>query len=74
MAPTGSTAVELVVPIVATTAIGRTPAARSSAIAASSASTRSWYRSSVGIRRSPDRPRPRVMHALSIDECASADA
>ena len=44
------------------------------AIAASSASGRSSKRSFVGIRTSDARPRPRVMHAFSIEEWASSDA
>ena len=63
-----------VVPIVATIAIGRKPAARSAAIDAASAPGSISNRSFAGIRTSDARPRPRVMHAFSIDECASVEA
>ena len=74
IAATGSTEVDDVVPTVATIAIGWRPAARSAAIAASSASGRSSNRSFVGMRTSDARPSPRVMHALSIEEWASSEA
>jgi hypothetical protein len=70
----GSIAVEAVVPTVATTAVGTRPAARSSAMAASSSSGRSAKSSSVGIRRRPARPMPRVMQAFSTLLWASAEA
>ena len=74
IAATGSTDVDDVVPSVATTAIGSRPASRSAAIAARSASGSSSKRSFVGIRTSASRPSPSVMHAFSIELCASADA
>jgi hypothetical protein len=66
--------VEDVVPTVATMAIGRRPAARSDAIASPSRSARISNRSLVGMRTRDARPRPRVMHALSIEEWASCEA
>ena len=73
-AETGSTEVDDVVPIVATTAIGRSPAARSAAIAAASWPGISSNRSLTGIRTSDARPRPSVMQAFSTELCASAEA
>jgi hypothetical protein len=66
--------VEPVVPIVETIAAGRSPPARSSATAAARDGTSIRNSSSTGMRRSPCLPMPSVMHAFSIDECASADA
>ena len=60
--------------MVATIAMGVRPAARSAAIAASSASVRIAYASSVGILRNELRPRPSVMQAFSMLLCASSDA
>jgi hypothetical protein len=70
----GSADVDAVVPSVATIAIGRCPAAMSAVIAASSASTSIRYASSVGTWTSASRPSPSVMHALSIELCASDEA
>jgi hypothetical protein len=74
IAATGSTEVDDVVPTVATIAIGRRPAARSETIAVSSAAGSSSKRSFVAIRTSDWPPRPKVMHALSIEEWASCEA
>ena len=74
MASTGSTLVVDVVPSVATTAMGRTPAATSSSIASRSASTLIRNSSSVGMGRTPDRPNPSVIPALAMLEWASSEA
>ena len=74
MPATGSTEVDDDVPTVATMAMGRLPAARSAAMAASSASTCISNRSLTGTRTRAARPRPRVMHAFSMELCASVDA
>lgn len=74
ISPIGSAEVDAVVPIVATMAIGRSPAARSASIADSSASMRIRYASSVSTWTIASRPRPRVMHALSMELWASAEA
>ena len=74
IAAIGSTEVDEVVPIVATIASGTRPAARSSPMAVASAAGSSSNRSFTGILRRLARPRPRVMHAFSIDEWASAEA
>ena len=58
MGPSGSNAVVAVLPAVATTAQGRSPAARSSAIAASSASGRIARAESTGTSRRCARPKP----------------
>ena len=71
---TGSMLVVEVVPTVATTASGRTPAARSASTASASRSERMRRSSSVAILVRPSRPMPSVMQALSTDEWASADA
>ncbi len=63
-----------VVPTVATTQKGSIPAARSSSRAASSAAGSMRKRGSVGIFRTPETPIPRVMAALSMDECTSSEA
>ena len=74
MGPSGSTAVDDVVPTVATTQAGRTPAARSASIAAASASGRIAKAPSTGMVRSISRPMPESLTPLGTDECASADA
>ena len=66
MAATGSAEVDDVVPIVATIAIGRGPAARSAAIAASRAAASISYRSFVGIF-DERRPAEAQRHARLLD-------
>ena len=68
--------VDEVVPTVATMAIGRWPAARSAAMAASSASGRIAIRARRRATRTHGRRArgPSVMHAFSIELCASAEA
>ncbi len=70
MAATGSTLVVDVVPTVATTATGRKPAARSSAIAARSAPGGMRKLASHGMRRSASWPKPARITPLSMEECA----
>ena len=70
MARRGSTAQDDVVPTVAQTIAGTAPAARSAAIAASSASTRIAYRSSASTSRRLSRPRPAIFTPFSIEEWA----
>ena len=67
MARTGSSAVVVVVPVVATTAHGTRPAARSSAIAAASASGRSANAESQAMWRMLSRPKPASSAALSTE-------
>ena len=67
MAPTGSSAVEVVVPVVATTAQGRRPASRSTFTAASSASGRRAWRSSASMARTFVRPKPASSAAFSTE-------
>ena len=74
MAATGSTEVDEVVPIVATIAIGSSPASRSAAIEAASAPGSISKRSLTGMWTSDARPSPSVMHAFSTEEWASAEA
>ena len=70
----GSTAVVEVVPIVATTIAGITPAARSASIAARSASGRmAWVRGSTSTARTPSVPSPAIRAAFSIEECPWVD-
>jgi hypothetical protein len=57
-----------VVPSVATTATGRRPAARSSAMAASRAAGSIRYSLSLATRRTLSRPKPRVIAPLSKEE------
>ncbi len=73
MAGTGSTAVTPVVPTVGTTASGRMPAARSRAMAVSSAPGSMRNASSVPTRTTLSRPSPSVMTALSTLEWASSE-
>ena len=73
MAGTGSTLVMLVVPTVATTAIGLKPSARSAAIAASSSSGRMRNSASAFTRTTFSAPIPRVMAALSMLLCAHSE-
>ena len=61
-------------PRVATTQNGRRPAARSSATARSSSSTRIRNPSSAGIERTAFSPRPIMSAASAIVACASSDA
>ena len=72
-AGTGSTLVVDVVPTVAQTATGRQPAARSSAMARASAAGSMRNSASVGIFRTASRPKPRMIAALSTEECACSD-
>ena len=74
MAATGSTEVDDVVPTVATMQMGVRPAARSAAMAAARASASISYRALVGILTSAARPSPSVMHAFSMELCASVEA
>ena len=69
----GSMAVVAVVPVVATTAQGRMPAAWSAAIMAASASGRMANASSQGIRRTLSRPKPASSAALSTEEWLCAE-
>ena len=64
ISPTGSTLVVDVVPIVATTARGRMPAARSSAIASWRASVRSWKLSSQAFAAAARCPSPSRIDGL----------
>ena len=73
MAGTGSTLVVPVVPTVAQTATGRQPAARSSAIARASAAGSIRNSASVGILRTPSRPKPRTIAPFSTELCACSD-
>ena len=73
IAATGSIPVDDVVPMVATTATGVTPARRSSSIAARSASARMLNVASTAIFLNDDNPKPSVSTALSIDECACSE-
>ena len=73
MGPSGSSAVEEVVPTVAATKNGVRPAARSSAIAAASASGRSANASSTSIIRSWSGRNPAIRIAFSIELCAWLD-
>ena len=63
----GSNAVVVVVPQVATTAHGRSPAATSAATASASASGRMAWRSSVAITRMLARPKPASSAAFSTE-------
>ncbi len=74
MSAIGSSAVVVVVPVVATTAHGRRPAARSAAIASVRASGRIACCASVATRRRLSRPNPASSAALSTELCAWADA
>ena len=70
ISPTGSTLVVDVVPSVATTATGVTPAARSRAMASRSAGADMRNSLSLGTRHRPSCPSPSRMTDLSTDECA----
>ena len=67
IASMGSSAVVAVVPVVATTAQGTAPAARSRSIAASSSSAHIAYAASCRIRRTFARPNPASSAALSTE-------
>ena len=73
IAGTGSTLVVPVVPTVAHTAMGRQPAARSSPIARASAAGSIRNSRSVGIFRTPSRPKPRMIAPFSTELCACSD-
>ena len=69
----GSTEPVLVVPALATTNPGRRPAARSSAIAASTAATGMRIASSVGTIRTSPGAKPSATRPRPIDECVWSD-
>jgi hypothetical protein len=74
MAAVGSKAMELVVPWVLHTQKGRSPAARSAATSAASASTSIANDASWGTTRSRSVPMPAMRSPFSILECACAVA
>ena len=73
MAGTGSTLVVEVVPTVAVTQQGRSPAARSASIIACSASGRMRNSASTGTLRTLSWPMPTAIAPFSMDECDCSD-
>ena len=67
---TGSTEPVLVDPATGAMQNGVSPAARSSAMAAATASARRWYRSSDGSTRSVDSGNPNMSTPRAIEKCA----
>jgi hypothetical protein len=77
MAPivrTGSIALEEVLPTLAQTKAGVSPAALSAAICAARASGRMAKCSSTAMVRRFSRPRPATIMAFSMEECACEEA